>query len=117
EWTGPRPDGPPPRPGATRHARGDRRFPCPGEGSRSDRRTRPARTAHLRPRRDHEPPAHVGYGLPAAGGHVPRGGGDRRARRAAGFLTRPPPLPGLPPGVAGRAAEGPGGANRLTPRA
>src|SRR5262249_29253796 len=84
--TRPPPAGAAPRPAETRHARGDRRLSCQGEGPRSDRRTRPARTAHLRARRDHEPPTLVGYGVPTAGGHVPRGGGDRRARRAARLL-------------------------------
>src|SRR5262249_44540436 len=79
-------------------------------------RARPARAAHLRPRRDHEPSAHVGYGLSAAGGHVPRGGGDRRARRAAGLLPWPQRMPGLALGLTGRAAERADGAHRLPRR-
>src|SRR6516162_1186587 len=109
-------DGPQPRTGGNRHARGDRRVPCQGEGPRFDRRTRAARTAHLRARRDHEPPTLVGYGLPAAGGHVPRGGGHRRPRRAAGLLPRPRRVPGLALGLAGRSAGHADGADRLPRR-
>src|SRR5215831_9750396 len=95
------------------HGQRSSRPPTDGSQPRTDRRTRPARTAHLRARRDHEPPTLVGYGVPTAGGHVPRGGGDRRARRAARLLPRPRRMPGLALGLAGRAAGHADGADRL----
>ena len=63
------------------------------------RRAGQARAADLCARCHHEPAADLGHGLPAAGRHVPRGGGHRRARRAARLLPRPRRMPRLALGV------------------
>src|SRR5215470_13051584 len=60
--------------------------------------------------------ADLGHCLPAASRHVSRGGIDRRARRAARLLSRARGMPRVGLGLAGRAAGGPDGTDRLPRR-
>ena len=91
-------------------------FLAQGEGLGPATGAGPARPADLCARRHHEPAAALGHRLPAAGRHVPRGGRDRRARRAARLLPRPRRMPRLALGVAGRAARRADGRDRLPRR-
>ena len=56
--------------------------------------------------RHHEPPADLGHGAGAAGRHVPRREGRRRARRAARLFPRRRRVPRLQVGVGPRRAGG-----------
>ena len=112
----------PQRAGRDLAARRDRRVPRAGaQRSAPADAAGPARPADLRARRHHEPAADLGYRLPAAGRHVPRGGRDRRARRPARLFPRPRRMPRLALGVAtpraARRADGRGStAAAATPR-
>ena len=104
------------RAGGAVAARRDRRVhPARPHAGAADR-GRQARPADLRARRHHEPPADLGYRLPAAGRDVPRGGRDRRARRAARLFPRAERVPRLALGLGRRRARRPDGAHRLPRR-